>query len=553
MLHRWGFGVKTDSVQGLASLGDFVPLFFVSRKYRWEDIAHVYLGEGFDRAVLWRLSRFPELKDIDGLITGEPSIEEFYAANPSTPPASLPALENEYLKAMKSGEDHERLRKAIHQSSLVTSLLIFLSSNGPKSFRRTVTSSGDLNEVAAQYDRFYGNPSPLLQTVFRRGVEQMQNLNSWVPFFQQLGLAIPPPRTLLAWLQQANLSSQAKGYHSNDTDFAAIRGNTRSNILLRGCSYPKIVFLIDVSGSMSGTHDLGGKRISRLQFVKDQLAQVLNYHVESHQQFLLVTFSHDPKPLCLKKTVKFELASQNNIKLALDLANTWSAGGGTDIMSALTCAYSFAGVSAVFLLSDGEADYNLDTIAQLSRSRGEPVPCHPTALCAAANAQKMLSEIAKVTGGVFRNVENLNQLEGFELASASSSLDERLKREGVQSGQLTISLMWDGKDDLDLFVTCSCGTEISFSNKKCPTCGGQLSGDMNGSGKHSDEPIECVTFPDVAGSFSVAVANANNRTGSQEVPFQIHIHSQSRPPQTIDSLWSQGVGTRVKIPIPLNL
>lgn len=402
--------------EGLASLGDFLPLLLVSRRYRWEDIAHVYLAEAFDRAVMWRLSRFPELKDIDGLITGEPSIEAFYkssnfASSPFSSSTSS-ALEDEYNQAMKCEDDHARLRKSLQQNSLVSSMLIFLSSSGTKSFRRGVTSNGDLDQVAAQYDRFYGNPSPFLQAVFHKGVEFFQHLSSWTSYFEQLGLEVPRSRTLLSWLQQANISSQRKGYHSLEMDFAAIRGNQKSNVLLRGCSYPKIVFLIDVSGSMRATHQFGTRHVSRLDFVKEQLEQVLNHHVESHQQFLLVTFSTDAQPEKLKRgPAKFILASDNNIQIALTAAKRWAAGGRTDIMKALRCAYGFAGVSAIYLLSDGEAEFNVDEVSKLSRMRGVVVPCHPTALCANNKAQDMLAAIAQTTGGIFRNVSNLADLE----------------------------------------------------------------------------------------------------------------------------------------------
>ena len=56
---------------------------------------------------------------------------------------------------------------------------------------------------------------------------------------------------------------------------------------------------------------------------------------------------------------------------------------------------------------------------------------------------------------------------------------ERMSKYSVGEGDVTITLAWFDSNDLDLHVTCPCGTELYFGNKNCPTCAGYLDLDMN--------------------------------------------------------------------------
>ena len=105
------------------------------------------------------------------------------------------------------------------------------------------------------------------------------------------------------------------------------------------------------------------------------------------------------------------------------------------------------------------------------------------------------------------------------------TLDERLKREGAKSGELQISLVWDGTADLDLHVFCPNGEQIYYSKKS--GCGGTLDVDMNNSENKSTSPVENAFWPDGApkpGRYRVAVVlydrHGDNRP---QIPFQVRI------------------------------
>ena len=63
--------------------------------------------------------------------------------------------------------------------------------------------------------------------------------------------------------------------------------------------------------------------------------------------------------------------------------------------------------------------------------------------------------------------------------SESTLVRERMNQYSVGEGDVTITLAWFDSNDLDLHVTCPCGTNIYFGNKHCPTCSGFLDLDMN--------------------------------------------------------------------------
>ena len=89
---------------------------------------------------------------------------------------------------------------------------------------------------------------------------------------------------------------------------------------------------------------------------------------------------------------------------------------------------------------------------------------------------------------------------------AMSELQARLEREGAQSSDVQISLMWNNYNDLDLHVVCPSGERIHGGNKKS-ACGGELDVDANVRAE-TRKPVENVFWEEgkaPAGKYQVYV------------------------------------------------
>ena len=94
--------------------------------------------------------------------------------------------------------------------------------------------------------------------------------------------------------------------------------------------------------------------------------------------------------------------------------------------------------------------------------------------------------------------------------SAHSTLVGRLAREGAELGALTLSLMWNELDDLDLYCKTTRGEQISYS-KRTSSCGGKLDVDMNVSNKVID-PVENIFWERAPpGAYTFWAHNCNGR------------------------------------------
>lgn len=107
-----------------------------------------------------------------------------------------------------------------------------------------------------------------------------------------------------------------------------------------------------------------------------------------------------------------------------------------------------------------------------------------------------------------------------------AELAKRLEREGAKSGDVTISLMWNTVDDLDLAVTTPGGFTISYAAKTSP-CGGELDVDMNASAPYNTKPVENVYWGATGGAplgkykVEVNLYGFHSEAGPvQDVPFK---------------------------------
>ena len=77
--------------------------------------------------------------------------------------------------------------------------------------------------------------------------------------------------------------------------------------------------------------------------------------------------------------------------------------------------------------------------------------------------------------------------------SDGTEFSQRLAREGAQTGDIRISLIWNNTNDLDLRVVTPLGEEIFYGSKR-DTRGGYLDVDMNVRGE-TNKPVENIFWP----------------------------------------------------------
>jgi hypothetical protein len=114
------------------------------------------------------------------------------------------------------------------------------------------------------------------------------------------------------------------------------------------------------------------------------------------------------------------------------------------------------------------------------------------------------------------------------------SIDQRLDRENAKTGQLQISLVWNGKEDLDLHVKCP-GGELSFASAKKEACGGKLDVDMNNERDNVDA-VENAFWPRPPnGNYEIYVV-MYSRKGEprRSVPFTVRVKRAGQPDQSFN-------------------
>ncbi len=121
-------------------------------------------------------------------------------------------------------------------------------------------------------------------------------------------------------------------------------------------------------------------------------------------------------------------------------------------------------------------------------------------------------------------------LESREAAQrAMSELQARLEREGAQSSDVQVSLMWNNYNDLDLHVVCPSGERIHGGNK-ISGCGGELDVDANVRAE-TRKPVENVFWQEgsaPAGKYQVYVhyyKKHNKRRSKDPTKFQLIVNA----------------------------
>jgi hypothetical protein len=105
-----------------------------------------------------------------------------------------------------------------------------------------------------------------------------------------------------------------------------------------------------------------------------------------------------------------------------------------------------------------------------------------------------------------------------------SEIDLRRQEAGGQTGEVTVSLGWDGLADLDLAILCPNGNVIRYNSQT--GCGGRLDVDMNAGARSSAAPIENVYWQSKPrnGVYKVYVTLFDRRSDRrQAIPFRVDL------------------------------
>jgi len=162
--------------RAVKALGEWLPLLSVSRRFTWQQVAVPYIQENLDRNVKWVIEKHPGLK----------------------------------RSRMPEGvADLERLDDTFDATKVSIKLCMF-----HVHFLRTVRPKDTpLEQVAKNYDAFYGMPSHETKEILQKEIFRIHEVSTWPEFFHYIGIKCPPAAVLTRWLVQAVSNSARKEYH----------------------------------------------------------------------------------------------------------------------------------------------------------------------------------------------------------------------------------------------------------------------------------------------------------------------------------------------------
>ena len=144
-------------------------------------------------------------------------------------------------------------------------------------------------------------------------------------------------------------------------------------------------------------------------------------------------------------------------------------------------------------------------------------------------------ELASAESDRLEEIDAAREQEALESREAAqramSELQARLEREGAQSSDVQVSLMWNNYNDLDLHVVCPSGERIHGGNKNSD-CGGELDVDANVRAE-TRKPVENVFWEEGSaptGKYQVYVhyyKKHNKRRSKDPTKFQLIVNAGS--------------------------
>ncbi len=114
--------------------------------------------------------------------------------------------------------------------------------------------------------------------------------------------------------------------------------------------------------------------------------------------------------------------------------------------------------------------------------------------------------------------------------SLQRELEERVKREGGKTGKITVSLMWQTTDDLDLAIELPNGNFIYYKDPVNNFVNGELDVDNNRRDEDlTDEPSENIYInTPVPGTYRIYVNQYSNRSNQSFVPFFLSLFNNGQ-------------------------
>jgi hypothetical protein len=203
-------------------------------------------------------------------------------------------------------------------------------------------------------------------------------------------------------------------YISTKDEARKILDDLKPKSYLFGIPTGKVVFLLDVSGSMSTQFALStGGKSNRLDFVKKEFAKTVG-NFDNTTEFTV--FSYSSGVTQWKTTL--QMATQANITDAINFSKKFVANGGTNIYAALQAAWAVPGVDTVYLLTDGSPSVGVTNVNQLLNDLKTwnsklNIKLNTIAFLMGTESwddkpasRKLMSSLAELTNGIYRAVES---------------------------------------------------------------------------------------------------------------------------------------------------
>ena len=181
-------------------------------------------------------------------------------------------------------------------------------------------------------------------------------------------------------------------------------------------------------------------------------------------------------------------------------------------------------------LEEEERQRREDELAEKAREREEE-----EARLAAEREANRQEELAEAEADRLAQIKEAREEEALESRAAAeramSELRARLEREGAQSSDVQVSLMWNNYNDLDIHVVCPSGERVHGGNKTS-ACGGELDVDANVRAE-TRKPVENVfweTGKAPAGKYQVYVhyyKKHKKRRSKDPTKFQVIVNAGS--------------------------